>query len=660
MRLLFTPQGPYGAETDELVLQQSVLQLAEPKVKGMIACETVIIDSQQSWVQALRQIQDAGICGLDLETTGLDPLVARVRLAQLAIPGTVFVADVRSLGPSVLDDLVKLLENEHVKMVIHNAKFELSMIQASHKPRLRVKNIFCTMLASQVCWSGYYNLVPAQSAQKFPWKRSKTDHTLRALAQKHLGMMVDKSCQTSDWSAEVLSPEQLQYAARDAEILLPLQEILQELLGRNGLEHIAEMEFRALTAVVELELTGLPIDSGATRGMMEAKNSQIQALAQELQEEALRNGFVPRPKKGKSPMQFLNLDSHHDILDHMKQQGYKISSTKEENLKALDCPWAKKLLEYRRVSGQQKFLQDWLLKTSPVDGRLHAQYFQLSTVLGRISSGKPNAQQIPKRGADGQAIRKLFRAPPGRKIVKADFAGIELRIMARLSGDKTMTEAFKAGQDLHKITASKMAGVPLDQVSKEQRQAAKGVNFGLIYGASPVRFQAYAKEEYGVDMSIEEAKQIRRIFFSAYPGVANWHRVQRKSKFVLKAHYLHDAERGFYRASFVSSRTVLGRKRIWGCFQSGTLAKETELYNTPSQGTGADLIKMVLAEVFAILNTEVKLIGCVHDEIILEAPEAMADEAAAKLKEIMERIGSELLKPVPVVAEVDALDSWGG
>jgi DNA polymerase I-like protein with 3'-5' exonuclease and polymerase domains len=182
----------------------------------------------------------------------------------------------------------------------------------------------------------------------------------------------------------------------------------------------------------------------------------------------------------------------------------------------------------------------------------------------------------------------------------------------------------------------------------------------LIYGASADRFHAYAKEEYGVDMSIEEAKQIKRTFFSTYHGVASWLRVQRKSKSIQKAHYLHDAERGFYAVSLVSSRTVLGRKRVWGWFRGRTLAKETELYNTPSQGTGADLIKMVLSEVFAAFDAEVKLICCVHDEIILEAPEETANEAAAKLREIMERIGSELLNPVPVVADVEILDSWGG
>jgi DNA polymerase I len=660
MRLLFIPQGVESGVATEIISPQFVPLPAEPKDKGSIASETIIIDSQQVWDHALKEVRDAGICGLDLETTGLDPLVARIRLIQLAITGKVFVADVRTPEASILDDLADLMENERVKKVIHNAKFELSMVQISRGRRLRVKNLFCTMLASQVCWSGYYNLVPTQSATKFPWKRSKTDHTLKALAYRHLGIEMDKSCQTSDWGTEVLTNEQLQYAAKDAEILLPLHDILLELLSKNGLESIADVEFSALPAIVELELNGLPIDSGGARAVMEAKKIQARALAQELQEEAQNKGFIPRPKKGKRPSQFLNLDSRYDILDYLHQLGYKILSTKEEDLKSLDCPWAKKLLEYRRISRQQKFLQDWLIRISPVDDRLHAQYFQLSTVSGRISSGKPNAQQIPKRGEDGQVIRKLFRAPAGRKIVKADFAGIELRIMARLSGDKTMIEAFKAGQDLHKLTASKMVGVPLDQVSKEQRQAAKGANFGLIYGASADRFQAYAKAEYGLDMSIEQAKQIRRTFFSTYPGVASWHQVQRKSKSIQKAHYLHDAERGFYAVPLVSSSTILGRKRVWGWFRGRTLAKETELYNTPSQGTGADLIKMVLAEVYASLNEKFRLVGCVHDEIILEVPEEIANEAVAVLKEIMERVGSELLKPVPVVAEVDVIDSWGG
>ena len=127
-------------------------------------------------------------------------------------------------------------------------------------------------------------------------------------------------------------------------------------------------------------------------------------------------------------------------------------------------------------------------------------------------------------------MRRLFKAPPGKKLVKADFSGIELRIMACLSQDKTMIEAFQAGQDLHKLTASKLAGVPLDQVTKAQRQSAKSANFGLIYGVSAPRFRENAKNEYGIEMSLEEAEKIRNTFFATYPGVAAFHQKQKESK----------------------------------------------------------------------------------------------------------------------------------
>jgi DNA polymerase-1 len=519
------------------------------------------------------------------------------------------------------------------------------------------------MLASQVCWSGYYTLIPAPKAKKSPWKRDSVEHSLRSLARRHLGIEMDKSLQISDWGSGTLSSEQIEYAAKDAEVLLPLHNILTDLLKKNRLEHIGDLEFRALPAVVEIELAGLPIDMQAAIALMEAKSMQAQQLVQELQDEAVENGFEPRPKKGKKPQMLLNLDSRLDVLGYLQHQGQIAISTKEDDLKALKFSWTDKLLRYRRVSRQKKFLEDWLLKVSPVDDRLHAQYFQCSTVSGRFSSRGPNAQQIPKRGEDGMAMRRLFRAPAGRKLVKADFSGIELRIIACLSKDPTMIAAFQEGQDLHRLTASSIAGIPLEDVTKDQRQAAKGANFGLIYGASASRFQATAKEDYGADMSLEEAERIRRTFFATYPGIARWHQVQRMLKRVPFNHYFHDAQHGLYSKILVSSRTVIGRKRVWGWLNGSTLAKETELYNSPCQGTGADLIKIVMRELYERLISEgledVKIVGTIHDELILEAPEAQSGRAADLLGYVMRQVGSRLLFPVPVDAEVSVSDAWG-
>jgi DNA polymerase-1 len=604
---------------------------------------------------------------LDLETTGLDPLSCRARLAQLSLPsGRVYVADLWELeqeGLSPLQDLGQLSERSDIKKVGHNLKFDLAFIQASQGQRLHMSDLFDTMLASQVCWAGYFDLLKAPKATKNLWKQSQPEHNLKALAERHLGLSLSKELQASNWGAGELSPEQIAYAARDAGVLLPLHAILQELLQRNNLEHIAELEFRALPSVIELELQGLPLDAPACRQLLKQKEAQAKTLTESLQAEAQKAGFQPRRKKGKKYSPLLNPASSQDVLAFLQAQGYKIGSTKEEDLKELSqagCSFAGDLLQYRRLARQGKFLEDWLLKLSPIDSRLHPGYYQLASRAGRFSSKAPNAQQIPKRGEDGQAMRKLFKAPPGKKLIKADFSGIELRIMARLSQDKTMIEAFQNGQDLHKLTASRLAGVPLDQVTKAQRQSAKSANFGLIYGVSAPRFKENAKNEYGIEMSLEDAEKVRDAFFSTYPGVASFHLWQKTSKRYPKNHFFHNAERGFYSSPLVCSSTLAGRKRVWGWKDGRTLARDTELYNSPSQGTGADLLKAVMAEVYSSLPPDVKMIGSVHDELILEAPEALAQDMASLLLEIMRRVGSELLSPVPVDAEVEVLDSWGG
>ena len=629
--------------------------------------EVIEISSPQAWEEALQKVAEAGICGLDLETTGLDPLSSRARLAQLSLPsGRVYVADLWELGRegvSPLQDLGQLSERSDIKKVGHNLKFDLAFIQASCSQRLHMSNLFDTMLASQVAWAGYYDLEKAPRATKYPWKKKLPEQNLKAIAERHLGLSLPKELQVSNWGADTLSPEQKAYAARDVAVLLPLQSILQELLQKNGVEQIAELEFKALPSVIELELQGLPLDTHACRAMMVEKKSQAQAIAQSLQAEAQKAGFEPRRKKGKRHSPLLNPDSSQDVLVYLQIQGHTISSTKEEDLKELaqaGCSWVGDLLQYRRLARQEKFLEDWLLKLSPIDGRLHPGYFQLSTSSGRFSSRAPNAQQIPKRGEDGQAMRRLFQAPPGKKLIKADFSGIELRIMACLSQDKTMIAAFQSGQDLHKLTASKLAGVPLDQVTKAQRQSAKSANFGLIYGVSAPRFRENARNEYGVDMSLEEAEKVRSTFFSTYPGVASFHRLKKDSKRNPRNHFFHNAEKGFFSSPLVCSQTIAGRKRVWGWKEGRSLARDTELYNSPSQGTGADLLKAVMAEVYCTIPEEVKMIGSVHDELILEAPEALAQDMASLLLAIMRRVGSELLSPVPVDAEVEILSSWGG
>jgi len=220
------------------VLPQEDLGLKEIKTEANCIIEAspgplsnldiVEISSPQAWEEALQEIAQAGICGLDLETTGLDPLCNRARLAQLSLPsGRVYVADLWDLareGASPLQDLGQLSVRSDIKKIGHNLKFDLGFIQASCSQRLHMSNLFDTMLASQVCWAGFYRLKEAPKATKNLWKKVEPEHNLKALARDHLGLNLSKDLQVSDWGAELLSPEQKAYAARDAAVLLPLHD----------------------------------------------------------------------------------------------------------------------------------------------------------------------------------------------------------------------------------------------------------------------------------------------------------------------------------------------------------------------------------------------------------------------------------------------------
>ena len=624
----------------------------------------VKVDSVQTWDLALQEIRAYGICGLEVETTGLDPLTSKIRLVRLALPnGCVYIVDICNPGREIVDDLAVLVEDSQVKKVIYDAKVALSFVRAPQGRRLKFKNIFDIMLASQLCWSGFYDLVPSKSA-KNPWKKRIPDHSLEALAERHLGIILDRSSRISDSEALEPTTEQITSVTKYAEVLLQLHTILQELLIKNTLMRVAELEFRTISPVVEMELSGIYLDADASRALILEKEARMVEVFFEIQAEAKKNGFVPMVREGKEPSKYLNPDSQEDVKRYLQSRCFNITSTRAEVLKELAMGgniFADRLLSYRQISHQLAFLNSWLQDIHPADGRIHPKYLQLKSETGRLSSRKPNAQQVPKRGEDGLAIRKLFKAPPGKKLVKVDFSCIELRIMAFLSGDETMIKAFQAGQDIHRLTASMITGQPLDQVTRDQRQAAKVINFLLIYGGSAETLQQHAICDYGLAMSLDEAREAQEKYFEIYSGVSDWQRRQVESMSCTHQHYFHDCVRGFFYLPLTCTFTALGRRRVWPRFGTGIKALKFQSFNTPSQGTGADLLKMVMCELNDKLDSEdAKIIASIHDELLLEVPEEQAEEYANLLSEIMNRIGSRILYPVPVTSEAEILSSWGG
>lgn len=719
--------------------------------------EVVVCPDVSAWERALAEARAAGICGVDSETTGLDLLVNRIRLIQLAVPrypagvrrlvrqdgkgpeagsaATVYVVDLFALPDAhrtaALEGLAALIADPGVVKIGHNAKFDLAFLRRALGRRLLVEGLFDTMLASQLCTAG--DFIPGGQWEKWWSERglrpAKNEHgqelttklldphghvlgfehdnqkdikpfypthSLQQLAHRHLEVWLEKQYQASDWHGE-LTPAQVQYAAWDAAVLLPLHEILSRLLRLNRLERVAGIEFSCIPAVAEVELAGMPFDAPRARELLRQAEAEAARQREALVALAEGMGFRPRPKKNTKKIPGFNPDSGLDCVDCLRllaeKEGVLVQKklvvggeefdldSRDETLSRLAArlpegsalrEFAAALRAYRAAKKRADFLRQWLGSLHTADDRLHPDLRQINPQgVGRFSAKSPNLQQVPR----GSEARALFRAPEGRKLVVADYSAIEMRIMARLSGDRNLLAAFQAGTDVHRRTAAAIAGKAEEEVTAKERQAAKACGFGLIYGMTAETLRLYAETSYGVKMTPEEAEAAREAFFRAYPAVAAWHRRQDRRGYEdgFERYWRHDAARGFFQEKRPCVRTLCGRLRVWPTVErerregNGTYLRKagsfTELYNSPDQGTGADIIKLAMGYLYRELLArgweDAYLTACVHDELVLEAPEALAAEAAAVLKECMERAGAEVLAPVPVGVELAVGDTWG-
>jgi DNA polymerase I-like protein with 3'-5' exonuclease and polymerase domains len=481
-----------------------------------------------------------------------------------------------------------------------------------------------------------------------------------ALVQRHLGYKIDKSQQKSDWGDKALTQEQMKYASRDVEVLAPIFEIQCELLEANNLGHIAHLEFESIAPIVEMEYVGMPFvwaDAELLREELKVKSKEAMV---DLEKEIIKTqGSRQNTLFGLCAGIDINLNSPAQVVKYMKTKlGLDVSSSDVETLKSLDHPFAAKLLKYRGLEKSLQFIEQFD-SFGARSGRLYPSYNQARAATGRMSSSKPNGQQIPKRG-DNKVFRKLFKTTPGKKLVKVDFAAIELKVMARLAMDKAMIEAITNGVDLHKLTASKTSGKKIEDITKEDRQRAKAVNFGLIYGMSSPTLKKYAWFNYGVRMTEEEAAQTRDRYFDLYKGILNWHQTQKAKMHTNAPYHQHSYEKGYFIQHVAIQQTILGRKRFWPTFAGETTAKPTEFFNSADQGTSADITKMAMVELYKVLPEEARIIAVVHDEIVVECPEAMAEDIAKLTLEVMCRVGSDILHPIEVTAEAEIYTSWGG
>ena len=453
---------------------------------------------------------------MDIETTALYPRDGGVRLLQLATPEETFVID--AFEVSDLSLLTVALEGGPVK-VGHNLKFDYQFLHAMYG--ISLSPLFDTMLAAQVLDGGDY----------------AASYSLEAVAERYLDESLDKSQQRSDWSGE-LSAAQLEYAARDAAILLPLREHLAEALEAEELGLLSKIEFAAVASIAEMELAGIKLDLQRWKELEKVVRERRDRAALELESHFPEPEGV-LPLEGLGPR--LNLNSPQQITDAFRSLGIELPDTKVWTLLKVEHPAAEALLRYREL---QKKLGTYL-ETYPKfiherTGRIHANFLQCRVPTGRLACAAPNIQQIPHE----DEFRRCFVAEDGNTLVIADYSQIELRILAEVSEDPAFVGAFQRGVGPPPPYGGDDVQRSMDEVTKAQRTAAKRINFGLMYGRGARSLSA----QLGTDE--ERGRQLIDEYFANYPKVQRF--LQRTANRATR-----DRTSGRSRAGSGSSATTL-------------------------------------------------------------------------------------------------------
>lgn len=548
--------------------------------------------------QAIERLKYARVVGIDTKTTGLNLDKEKIRLLTIASDqGDNLVVDfkyITSLGKSHIIDTLNTVS----VIILQNAKATMKLLR---QERINLINVFDITTAAQILSCG----------------NGKKDYGIERLAVEYLNLNLSKEFHSIDWSVG-LTYEQLEFAARDAAVLLPLRKALIKRLQATDLINTAALEFDAIYSIVEMELFGIKVD----RNKLQSIDTEMSLLEQRLFKQLCHLGLSN-----------VNLNSHAQLLKRLGTLGIFASSTAYDELQKYEASSLviKPLLEYKKTIIYRQLNRTLIESINTSTGRIHSSFYPLGTSSGRFSCSNPNIQQIPRLNC----YRECFIPEDGMKFVIADYSQIELRIAAEISNDPLMIKTFCNDLDLHNLTASLITGKSLSEITTSDRQAAKAVNFGLLYGMGHQSLAAYARESYGINMTDEEAFKFRSLFFNNYKGLLRWHHETSMNK---------ESE----------IRTLGGRLRRWDNRPS-----LMQLLNTPVQGTGADILKRALNLLYgALANTGARILAVVHDEIILEVPVSNASQVATILKYTMEKAGIEFIKKVPVVAEVRISDSW--
>jgi DNA polymerase I len=593
--------------------------------------ETVLTRERlDHWLAAVRA---APLVAVDTETDSLDGMRARIVGISLAVePGRAAYIPLAHDGPGApvqlpLDEVLALLkpwlEDEAAAKVGQHVKYDTHVF-ANHGIALRgVRHD--TMLQSYVL-------------------EAHKPHSLESLAERHLGrrgLSYEELCGKGAHQipfAQVDVERATQYSGEDSEMTLHVHQVLWPQLEASPRQRevYERIEMPASAVLGRIERHGVLIDSALLARQSRDLAERMLAMEQEAY------ALAGQPFNMGSPKQIGEILFGRLGLPVKKKTATGAPSTDEEVLQELaaDYPLPARILEHRSLSKLKGTYTDKLPQmVNPATGRVHTHYAQAVAVTGRLSSNEPNLQNIPIRTAEGRRVREAFIAPPGWRIVSADYSQIELRIMAHISGDPGMTRAFAEGQDIHRATASEVFGVPPAEVSSEQRRYAKTINFGLIYGMGA----------FGLAQSLGIEQKAARDYIDRY-----------FARFAGVRRYMEETKARAAELGYVE--TVFGRRLVLPEIRGGNgprrAGAERQAINAPMQGTAADLIKLAMIAVQDALDRHAlgsRMIMQVHDELVLEVPEAELDWARAEVPRLMAGVAT---LSVPLLAEVGVGLNW--
>ncbi len=620
-----------------LELQSLLRQLpddeAEPAVsKPDSNYETVF--KKTDFKRWLKKIKKASLFAFDTETTSLDYMQARIVGVSLAVtPGEATYIPVAHNYPGapdqlsrdvVLEGLRPILEDDRWPKVGHHLKYDAHVL-ANHGITLRGMK-YDSMLESYVLNS------------------TAIRHDMDSAAEKYLGRKTIHYEDVAGKGAKQLTFNEIPleqaapYAAEDADVALQLHQTLwsqlEELPGLRKLYE--EIEQPLVPVLTDMEHTGVLIDTD----MLASQSREIEKKLVQLEQEAFEESG--QPFNLGSPKQLQEILFEKLGLPVVRKTPKGQPSTAEDVMQELaaDYELPRIILEHRGLSKLKSTYTDKLPKQlDPDTGRVHTSYHQAVAATGRLSSSDPNLQNIPVRTPEGRKIRQAFIAPDGWRLLAADYSQIELRIMAHLSGDKGLLDAFAEDLDIHQATAAEVFGVALDTVSQEQRRSAKAINFGLIYGMSAFGLA----RQLGIERS--DAQDYVNLYFERYPDVKAFMRDTRQ-----QAHEKGFVETVFNRRLYlpeINSRNVQRRQYA-----------ERSAINAPMQGTAADIIKLAMIDIHRWLSAsqvDARIIMQVHDELVFEV---VARDLATVEKEVVARMTGAAKLKVPLKVDVGVGSNW--